>query len=414
MKKAAIIVFIAFGFLSKMDIASANACGVYTRLKAQGVDVKFRTKDTKEACQAFNKLECARVTNLIGKAAGKLFDRWESQENLTLISQWNGRGSFSMNIARNTKYLYDKDTESWENLIDDINGIESEIPSITDINSLLDKYEKLSSIVSDGKARFETNFKEENRFLSQLREDLANLVWMINAIGNTRRYEGCDTPEVEELLNKLVESNTEALLTLETILAAQYIRVPFLDLVEANIQNLASDKFRENVTENAEQAIRSLRQTIIANELNKEIAAWWTKASVNGLTNRLDTRSLQITIPLRLLGQKLNQALAYKGQVEALPPSLGSLKSEMLSSLNSRIQQIETKFESVKQLDWSTQLRKQKEANERRMAAIDRYIPACKYAVEDHLRIANTVAAESQFATAEQAYLVVVESCKRG
>lgn len=414
MKKATLALVSALIFFSNIEIASANACGVYTRLKAQGVDVKFRTKDTKEACQEFNKLECARVSTLIGKAANKLFDRWESQDSATLISQWTGRGSFSMNISKNTKYLYDQDTKSWELLIDDINGIESEIPSITDVNSLLDKYEKLSSIVSSGKARFANNLKEENRFLTQLREDLANLVWMINAIGNTRRYEGCDTPQVGALLDKLIESNTEALLTLETILAAQYIREPFLDLVETNIQNLASDKFRDNVTENAEQVIRSLRQTILANELNKEIAAWWTKASVNGLTNRLDTRSLQITIPLRLLGQKLNQAQAYRIQVESLPSSLGSLKSEMLSSLNSRIEQIETKFESVKQLDWTTQLRKQQEANERRMSSIDRYVPACKYAVEDHLRIANTVAEESQFASAEQAYLVVVESCKRG
>ncbi len=164
-----------------------------------------------------------------------------------------------------------------------------------------------------------------------------------------------------------------------------------------------------------DQILAEIGATMNLDALLWEVTDWWSKATANGLAERLHTRYLQYRKPLHLLGEEMARAEAFKSRIRSLDGLSETLKIQAVGNLDENQKEIQRNIDFVlKYGGWEGTLVAQKDAAGRRDPLIPASNVACHKATQEFLDLAAKAKDIETYEAAEAKYKAHVDLCVRG
>jgi len=370
-----------------------------------------------ETCEGTTRLTCSMfIDNLVTSyyhALKTYFD--EPKADLPLaVTISKPTAQVDQNLERNFLWIKEAEGRSLDKIRSFIETSRNKATGITDDASLRKVSKEIDADQRALKSELLTLSKQEADLLRMLRNALSQ---MQIVVGNSRRL----VPNKCQDVNDKIETYNQDTLGFiyQTHQLIEYIEKASKEVSDLYPLAVKSSeitirkRYAAVVKDTVESATDKINRVLFLDRTLWDVASWWYDANKNGLANRLHTRYLLYTEPMRLLKSELQTAQGFRTRLSQAVPDTGALRDETLRSIDDKIKIIQDEIDSLKKKGFEGQLASQISLAKRRLAAVGAENATCKKVSDDFLAKAENVKSLADFDQTSYLYATTVETCVR-
>jgi hypothetical protein len=405
-----------FIFLSFSSPVNANICQIYSLMRSE-IDIKAKPdSQILQTCEALSQLECSRMAILLLDSTLRIKKRWldenqPNQSSLPLFANWSSEESgFDLSIKNHLDYFSLAYSKTFQNFQSEAKSFLDDAAALKDIDALYDHVDQFNTQFSNQMKTMRKDTDSMQWYLSQIYQDMEYLGWIIeefNFLGPS-----CQNSKFESAAQKAQMLKGEMESNIETLKQYPKVYEKQMSQIQSEVENALWLSFANGIDEKNQSTLDALMGTLEAMKLARKVQNWWQSAIFNGLSERLETRYLQLTEAKKVLDQKLQIAKEYKLEVTTQMPDEVAFKKLLLDDIDGFIKKIEDAQQGVSQLKWQDIFEKQKSYNKKRFELLDKYTKSCLPALNNFERVAITVKTKTDFYAAEKAYKKTTDLCR--
>jgi hypothetical protein len=318
------------------------------------------------------------------------------------------------NLERNFLWIKEAEGRSLDKIRLFIETSRNKAAGITDDDSLRKVSKDIDADQRALKSELLTLSKQEADLLRMLRKALSQ---MQIVVGKSRPL----VPDQCQDVNDKIEKYNQDILGFiyQTHQLIEYIEKASKEVSDLYLLAVKSSeitirkRYAVVVKETVESVTDRINRVLFLDRTLWDVASWWYDANKNGLANRLHTRYLLYTEPMRLLKIELQTAQGFRTRLSQAVPNEGALRDETLRSIDDKIKIIQDEIDSLKKKGFEGQLASQISLARRRLAAVGAENATCKKVSEDFLAKAENVKSLAEFDQTSYLYATTVETCVR-
>ncbi|HET9239215.1 MAG TPA: hypothetical protein VFO10_18285 [Oligoflexus sp.] len=370
-----------------------------------------------ETCEGTTRLTCSTfINNLVVSYDHVLkthFDEPKSDLPLAVtLSKPTAQADY--NLERNFLWVKEAEGKSLDKIRAFIETSKSKATGITDDASLRKVSKEIDANQRALKSELLTLSRQETDLLRMLRNAVAQ---MQIVVGNSRQLVPNKCRDVNDKIEKYNQDTLGFIYQTHQLI--EYIEKASKEVSDLYVLAIKSseitvrNRYAAAVKDTVESATDRINQVLFLDRTLWDVASWWYDANKNGLANRLHTRYLLYTEPMRLLNIELQTAQGFRTRLSQAVPNAGPLRDETLRSIDDKIQTIQDEIDALKKKGFEGQLASQISLARRRLAAVGAENANCKKVSDDFLAKAEKVKSLADFEQTSYLYATTVETCVR-